>query len=760
MDRTTNWDDIVTGGELLAARKKRGPEYVEEKFQFVEEADRLKEGWKRVKVLGKGKYVRMRREKDIGSAFEDKVWMLFARMGFSHLNATAKFTLHFGRSGHQQIDIFAVDSECIVIVECKAAAEKCLKTYKKEIEALGGQKKELEEAARVKFPGRRVKFIWATQNLYKSKADEARLSDYGILHFNEEAIAYYNDLATHIGSSAKYQLFARLFAEERIVGFDNKVYAIRSILGNVKCYTFAIEPSRLLKLGYVLHHHSANEDMMPAYQRLIKKSRLRQIKEFIEQGGYFANSLIVSVCTRGRPMRFDVRDSQIPNANSSIGILHLPEIYRSVYIIDGQHRLYAYSDSTLADKHTIPVVAFENLDKREQLRLFMDINENQKSVPKSLRATLSSAMLWDSEDPEERRLAIASQVAQRLEDDASSVLKGRIIVGENEQSSMRKVTINAIQDALKRSGFFTKFLKVKGDWVADRIGMFDFDNNDKTFDYLFSFFILCFDQIKERCPSAWQMTDEQHTILITNRGIQAVIRLVGDIVSYLHEKKIIGDPRTMEVEDLAERVIEYLEPWFFYVNNIKEQDRKSLRVNLGAKADNIFLHEFQKAVRGKYKDFNPEGLSDYLLNETRQYNDETLSNIQKIQEVVLNLFDEKLWNNITADQQLKAFPKKTYQRLTQVIGEYNYGHDVDDGDFRMFVTLGELQNLALDPKYWAAFENVLSDPSVKRTASKKKKTAWMGMVDSVAKRLEKKTYSVPASVAQAVARIYEWLVGE
>lgn len=60
MDRTTNWDDIVTGGELLAARKKRGPEYVEEKFQFVEEADRLKEGWKRVKVLGKGKYVRMR----------------------------------------------------------------------------------------------------------------------------------------------------------------------------------------------------------------------------------------------------------------------------------------------------------------------------------------------------------------------------------------------------------------------------------------------------------------------------------------------------------------------------------------------------------------------------------------------------------------------------------------------------------------------------------------------------------------------------
>ena len=63
---------------------------------------------------------------------------------------------------------------------------------------------------------------------------------------------------------------------------------------------------------------------------------------------------------------------------SKIGILHIPKRYRSAYIIDGQHRLYGYSDSLYAETNTIPVVAFVDLERSEQIKLFMDINENQK----------------------------------------------------------------------------------------------------------------------------------------------------------------------------------------------------------------------------------------------------------------------------------------------------------------------------------------------------------------------------------------------
>ena len=50
--------------------------------------------------------------------------------------------------------------------------------------------------------------------------------------------------------------------------------------------------------------------------------------------------------------------------------------------------------------------------QEEQVRLFMEINENQKAVSKNLRNTLNADLLWVSENPIEKREAIRSRVAQ------------------------------------------------------------------------------------------------------------------------------------------------------------------------------------------------------------------------------------------------------------------------------------------------------------------------------------------------------------
>lgn len=65
------------------------------------------------------------------------------------------------------------------------------------------------------------------------------------------------------------------------------VPAIRGKMGGHTYYSFSIEPERLLKIGYVLHRSDANKTMMPTYQRVIKKSRLQQVREFVENGGIF-----------------------------------------------------------------------------------------------------------------------------------------------------------------------------------------------------------------------------------------------------------------------------------------------------------------------------------------------------------------------------------------------------------------------------------------------------------------------------------------
>ncbi|MGI5981746.1 MAG: DGQHR domain-containing protein [Dysosmobacter sp.] len=133
-------------------------------------------------------------------------------------------------------------------------------------------------------------------------------------------------------------------------------------------YSFSIEPEKLLKIGYVLHRSEANSSMMPTYQRLIKKSRLTAVRKFInEEHGYFPNSIIISIDSK-KPLQFDRSEKQVPNAVADLGILHLPQQYRSAFIIDGQHRLYGYSDSPYAMTYAL-LALFPACDRKRTLRV-------------------------------------------------------------------------------------------------------------------------------------------------------------------------------------------------------------------------------------------------------------------------------------------------------------------------------------------------------------------------------------------------------
>ena len=84
---------------------------------------------------------------------------------------------------------------------------------------------------------------------------------------------------------------------------------------------------------------------MPTYQRLIKKKRLLEVRKFINEGGYFPNSLIISIDSDGKGVQFLPAGPKNDGAISRIGTLLIPKRYHSAYIIDGQHRLYGYSDT-------------------------------------------------------------------------------------------------------------------------------------------------------------------------------------------------------------------------------------------------------------------------------------------------------------------------------------------------------------------------------------------------------------------------------
>ena len=757
----TNWDKIVTGKELIRAKNLRKKTFVEDKQRKVALEELESEGWEYVRDYADPKFVKVKKEKSYDEQFEDRVWSLFVKMGFEYMNSDRNFKMSYDRSNPQftqQIDVFAADEETVLIVECKSAEKRKDGTFKKNIEALHGQMDGLTKEARKQFPNRKVKFIWATDNYIMSRADLDKMDEWGIVYFGEATIQYYSELVKHLGTCARYQLLGNLLANTEIKNMQNKIPAIQGTMGGFKYYEFSIEPEKLLKIGYVLHRSEANKNMMPTYQRLIKKKRLKEVQSFINRGGYFPNSLIISIDTNGKNIQFDLSPTKVEGSLSKLGVLHLPKRYHSAYIIDGQHRLYGYSDTDFARSNTIPVVAFVDLDRKEQLKLFMDINENQKAVSKTLRVTLNGDMLWDSKDNNEKREALRSKIAQMCGEEASSPLRGRVVIGEDVKNTTKCITIEALQTALKRSDFFTSYGK-NNEIIKN--GTFDMGENQITCDKIYPFIEECLKYVKENCDNEWY--SGENGILAINRGIQAIIRVINDIVNMLTKDNKIN-PQIDSIDNMVDEVTYYLQPLVNYINNITGEQRSELKGFLGGGADTKFWRSFQKVIAEVHGEFCPEGLQDYIENETKQYNTESSDYIRSIENIVKEKIAEALEEYYGDNWVIKGIPKSVYKRAKGEADEKNYElisndeeSDISEWDC---VTLKECRDIVQYGKNWSEiFENIITRPEErKRTGGKEAKTEWLETVNAEKNKLTKPTYSIPKATFELISSIYSWLV--
>ena len=497
-----------------------------------------------------------------------------------------------------------------------------------------------------------------------------------------------------------------------------------------------------------------------SYQRIIKKNRLKSVQQFVNDGGYFPNSIIISIDSNGRGLRFDPSSQKLENSISKLGILYLPKRYRSAYIIDGQHRLYGYSDSKYAKNNTIPVVAFVDLDREEQIKLFMDINENQKAVPKTLRVTLNSDMLWESPNFNERRKALRSKIAQMLGEEDTSPLLNRVVIGENESSPIRCITVEAIQTALNRCDFFTTFGKNN---MPTHDGTFDLGDNQRTCDLFYPFIEECLKYVMMNSEKAWSQGEQEYGILTINRGIQAVIRIINDIVNHLVIKSIIA-PKQDKMINYISHIKFYLDPLINYINNITFDQRKDLRGYFGGGAETRFLRTFQKAISDVKTDFCPVGLQEYWENEAKQYNQESIQYLAEIRRAVKTIFANELEMKYGKDWIVRGLPKNIYMRAKAEADEQNYnlinsGQEEEEISIWDCVTLTECKVIATVGSHWGdLFEKVLIRPEeVKITGGKEAKTEWLTSIESISNKLQRATYSVSVKEFELIKSVHLWI---
>ena len=224
---------------------------------------------------------RMRKLKPHDLMFEDRVWTMLAKLGWTWMNEDRVFRLRhtkIEKAKGKQIDVFAVDEETAVLVECKSAAERRQTTlsFAQDIHEISDIRKGINDTIRKTFKGKfKTAWLFFTRNYRVGEADEERFRDKNIFHIPEDELSYYEQLATHLGPVAKYQLVGRLFEGQVIPQLDTRVPALRAKVAGQVMYSFLVEPDLLLKVGYVLHRTSAIASDLHRYQRLVNRARLR-----------------------------------------------------------------------------------------------------------------------------------------------------------------------------------------------------------------------------------------------------------------------------------------------------------------------------------------------------------------------------------------------------------------------------------------------------------------------------------------------------
>jgi DNA sulfur modification protein DndB len=583
----------------------------------------LEDGWEEFGSPLKTK-TKLRKAKSHSDKFEDDVWCQLYELGYRHLNFTNDFKLPFGKDSleKKQIDVIAVDDDNVLLVECKSSLKPTkAPSFKTEFEGLparlAGFRKALDELF---GKGKKIKYIFATRNLRldRKNADIERLLSTGSFFYNDNTYEYVNGLISAYKNAAHYQFLALLFKGELISRDRIEVPAIEGFMGGRKYYMFSIEPYLLLKIGFILHRTRANENEMPTYQRLLVPSRLKGISKFIQEGGYFPNSVILNFGKEKVDLQFEAI-SRGEFTRARIGTLKVPNAYAIAYIIDGQHRVYGYAQSEFKDTNTIPVVAFHGLAASEQLSIFMDINQNQKAVSATLRITLEEDLYWNSERVDTRLKALRSSIIRELGGSLNGPLYNKISIGEDKAL----LSANPFAAVLTKSGLLPVAKGNKYDEENSRFSLYNTHNHDhddemyRTKDNVVKFINLCYEFVEDNFPDIF---NRDQYLIVSNRGTYAFISLIGSLNAFEANKGNVDSSTTPQKR--FETIEKYLNVLLKGIQALSKSDEENLLSKLGAGADIEWFRRFQRIVNEKYSEYKPLDFIDWQERQDEDLQDE------------------------------------------------------------------------------------------------------------------------------------------
>lgn len=238
-------------------------------------------------------------------------------------------------------------------------------------------------------------------------------------------------------------------------------------------------------------------DPEKGFQRIVREKRAREIAlAVLDQQRTFPNAIVLA--------------TDRPELDVTNGTLLIPSSTKFL-VVDGQHRLWAQKFSSY--KAQYPCIIHTDLSEVEMAHLFLEINDNQKRVPSSLRWDLVR-LVRPEDDP--AAIAAADMVFLLATEEQSPLFQRVDLTGEQSEITLKQGSLAPGLKSLltKRSPLF-----------------------DSSFDQQYQVVTQYFIAVREIDRDRWGKKDSP---FYRARVLRALLRLLPDLI-----RSIGQDPTTL-----------------------------------------------------------------------------------------------------------------------------------------------------------------------------------------------------------------------
>lgn len=322
---------------------------------------------------------------------------------------------------------------------------------------------------------------------------------------------YFQQLSKEIKKWAKNDFYNFLqLRPKNKTSIKRKV--IKYFIGDTPAYVFSDKAEKILQYSYV---YRRSDKSKIGYQRALNKEKIRAMRKFINSGELdsFPNSILLN-CVEQITEIIDPSNGNANKADCPKEIeIDIPNYFCSCRVVDGQHRLLSLCnvDDMIISKFSLPIVLFNNMDIKKEIKTFIEINDNQTSIDKNLTISLKAQLDWPS-DSKENLEKIAYLICEKIIS-SNKGFSSRIYKGYANESTVlnnnKKITIQQFIQSI-----------IKNKIVQKNVGIIQSDINDIETPAKI---------INETYTKLINANGSNSNFYYSNRGMDLILRFIGII---------------------------------------------------------------------------------------------------------------------------------------------------------------------------------------------------------------------------------------